>query len=125
MDEAGGEKAKPDNRGCIWVMLVIVVFAIGATIISSLGEDSGAEAEGPTDAGAIDVCREAVKAKLKAPGTAEFLEEVATTDGDNYKVSGQVDAENSFGAMLRLSWSCDATWMYGTTWQGVTANVTE
>lgn len=54
-------------------------------------------------------CREAVERKLKAPTTAKFpyyQQFSAYRDGDGYSVSGYVDAQNSFGAMIRTSFSC-------------------
>jgi hypothetical protein len=48
---------------------------------------------------------------LKAPGTAKFGgEEYSTRNTDiPVRVSGWVDAENSFGALVRNRYSCLAT----------------
>jgi len=55
------------------------------------------------------VAQEAVKQRLKAPATADFpLEPLRTahkTDGA-IELASYVDAENSFGANLRLRWYC-------------------
>lgn len=110
---------KAGNKGCVWVFMAIVVFAIGATVVSNLSEKD----EGPSDSGAIDVCHQAVDEQLKAPGTADYSGELVTHTGNDYTVTGQVDAENSFGASLRLEWSCKATWQSGTDWRPVTAMV--
>lgn len=74
--------------------------------------------QGPTAADARGVCRRAVLARLKAPSTASFA---GWTDGDQGPVLVQgssppqfawaswVDAQNSFGARIRLNFSCMVT----------------
>jgi hypothetical protein len=59
-------------------------------------------------------CEKLVQGKLKAPATANFTEVFTTknTAGD-YITKGNVDAENSFGANLRNTFTC-------TTHHGVT-----
>lgn len=54
-------------------------------------------------------CANRIIEGLKAPSTAEFSEPVAEDDGDSsFVVTGSVDAENSFGAMLRKDYECYA-----------------
>lgn len=53
-------------------------------------------------------CQEQVKERLKSPSTADFSDVEVSADGDLYTVSGVVDAENSFGAKTRSSWTCTA-----------------
>lgn len=45
--------------------------------------------------------------KLKAPATADFTDGSDSGGPNSYTITGTVDAENSFGAMLRTGWSCD------------------
>lgn len=56
-------------------------------------------------------CETFVKRKLKAPATAEFApshELTISGEGDGpWKVTGYVDAENSFGAKLRSRYYCE------------------
>lgn len=52
-------------------------------------------------------CKDQVKARLKAPSTAEFSDVEAVGYAGSYTVTGNVDAENSFGAALRSTFSCD------------------
>ncbi|HDK7176616.1 TPA: hypothetical protein PTV31_003234 [Clostridium botulinum] len=51
-----------------------------------------------------------IEQKLKSPSTAKFQEFdeklVRDLGGDQYKVSGYVDAENGFGANIRSNWHC-------------------
>jgi len=54
-------------------------------------------------------CSEFVRQQLKAPTTAGFPQElrrVSGPDNGEFTVTGVVDAENSFGAMLRQPYSC-------------------
>lgn len=51
---------------------------------------------------AISQCEGEVKERLKAPSTAKF--ESNATGGGPWTVTGTVDAENSFGAMIRSSY---------------------
>ncbi len=56
---------------------------------------------------ARDACREFVLDRIKSPATAEFSDErVIGIDPGPYTVAGNVDSENSFGALLRGTYSC-------------------
>lgn len=59
--------------------------------------------------GAIDACQDWVRDQLKAPSTAEFVNVDATDSDDPYIVTGDVDADNGFGAHVRTYWHCEAT----------------
>lgn len=93
--------------GLLW----IVGKACGATDYSSPGNTSagGYNAE--------SVCEGSVKQQLKAPSTASFSGEEATGGPTDYTVTGNVDAENSFGAKLRSTWTCSAS-HDGDNWTG-------
>ena len=55
---------------------------------------------------AIQACRDDVRSQLKAPRTAKFSGETATKLDGGWRVTGVVDAESSFGALVRTSRSC-------------------
>lgn len=55
---------------------------------------------------AEDQCEEFVKRRLKAPSTAKFEGTTARTVAEKWIVTGQVDAQNSFGAPLRSYFEC-------------------
>lgn len=62
------------------------------------------------------VCKGAVEEKLKAPSTADFpwLPDKVSTDGEGlYIVLGHVDAQNSFGAVLRSQVGCKLKYQGG------------
>lgn len=57
-----------------------------------------------------DNCRDVVKDRLRAPGTAKFSGESVSASGvHDYTVTGSVDSENGFGALLRSTYVCSAT----------------
>lgn len=63
-------------------------------------------------------CQDAVLDDLKAPATAQFSDVDATLSGnDEYSVTGAVDAENGFGALIRNSFACITKLSTGDTWE--------
>ncbi len=60
--------------------------------------------------GARAAARNFVVEKLKAPATAEFGDITAIQLGDGtWAVSGSVDSQNSFGALIRSQFDCSIT----------------
>jgi hypothetical protein len=76
---------------------------------------------------AVQLCRELVRSRLKAPATAVFPDQSFDGMRDDYEtrfgksgdgyaqvvVSAYVDAQNSFGALLRTPWSCRVSYTGG------------
>jgi hypothetical protein len=60
------------------------------------------------DITAVYACEKAVAENLKAPATAKFSSQAG---GGNpiWTVTGYVDAENSFGALIRSAYACEVT----------------
>lgn len=53
------------------------------------------------------VCQKAARAQLKAPATAQFgTVSPVSLGGGRFQVAGPVDAENSYGALLRMTYDC-------------------
>lgn len=86
-----------------WPLLAYIV-------VFSMFSDGTDGAASPADIGratSIRVCQDAVRERLKAPSTAEFSgESYQAPQSHKRVVTGDVDAQNSYGAMLRSSWSC-------------------
>lgn len=94
--------------GCVMIpVLLIASFTLYSCVVPS----------GPrevTEQSAItfgkDVCQDAMKNGLKAPGSADFSNESATANkvGDAWTVSvrGLVEAENSFGGTVGIDYEC-------------------
>ena len=99
----------------VWVGIVIAVIVVW-TVVASFGGDDGPD-RGPGDRfGAEDVCKQAVKDRLKAPATAKFSSTKATLSGGSWTVTGAVDSENSFGALVRGNFTCQADHQVDENW---------
>lgn len=87
---------------------------IGVTAAAMIGLAIyvGADDSSSTDGSAYVkvACRDWVKDRLKSPGSADFSSEVATHEGARYTVRGAVDSDNSFGASIRNTYVCVATY---------------
>lgn len=106
------------SRWLLWVVLGLVVLGLAGIggALYLVNADEPDRERGPSRSALISACRDAVRAKLKAPASAKFpggerVENVGTT----YRVFGQVDAQNSFGALLRGNFRCVAT-LEGQAW---------
>lgn len=84
---------------------LVVLLLAGCTSSGNAGDD-----EQLNRYVAIQACEGSVKKQLKAPSTADFVEEHARKSGPTrYEITGAVDSENSFGAKLRSAWFGTAT----------------
>jgi hypothetical protein len=134
VQETGGQAAARDtapaavksfvgqHRRVLWLVVAAAVLTL---IVLSLTACSSAEAGEPVPAttsaepdplaemraekaDAVAACEEFVKGYLKAPATATFadVEASAIGDGHTWEVLGGVDSENSYGALVRSTFSC-------------------
>lgn len=110
-------------RRRVWPFVVAaavgVVLVVGVSVGVMLYATSRPAAPTVTEsaapmAGLLPACHEEAKLKLRAPGTARFGGET-TAGTDPYVVSGWVDSENGFGALVRNRYECTA-WR-GTDWR--------
>lgn len=110
------ESAKHAARGCGIVVLVCGLL-FGASIAYFALRTPPALTADP--AGAWSVCKQFVTQRLRSPGSAKFPffgQQFATpVGGDAYRVRSYVDSQNGFGALLRSEFTCDVTWIRGTT----------
>jgi hypothetical protein len=96
--------------GCLGI-IVLMIFA-------SLQGGSSTPTQGDRY-GAYDVCQKFVSMRLRAPGSAKFpsltADGVSAVDlgGGRYSVSAYVDSQNGFGALLRMTFSCEVNWQSG------------
>ncbi|UJP39325.1 hypothetical protein [Cellulomonas palmilytica] len=98
------ETPKKGGWGCLWLAVLVIGVPAACTAIAS---SSGQGSWEPTSREATAVCEDWVREKLKAPSSAEFSGATASGYGAGpYTVSGKVDAQNSFGALIRSSWTC-------------------
>jgi len=113
-EEADEEQAPTKRKAPAWFVIGAVVLVLGCCGFFYFKSTSD---EGkPDDLGAQTVCQTFVERRLKAPSTAKFSHAKVTNDGTTWTVSGSVDAENSFGAMLRHNYVCTVRPAAGENW---------
>lgn len=103
------DKATKAALGCILIPIGVVV--VGVLVIVGIFVFSPKDPANAYSAQSIQACRDAVRADLKAPSTADFSSEQADKTSDDpvtYRVTGSVDADNSYGAHIRSSYTCTA-----------------
>ncbi|PZF63343.1 hypothetical protein DEI81_08015 [Curtobacterium sp. MCBD17_013] len=81
----------------------IVALAIILTVIGSFSHSSD-DSVSDNSFEAKSACENQVKDHLKSPSTAKFNDSVSGVGP--FTVTGTVDSENSFGAMLRSNFEC-------------------
>lgn len=116
--------AKPSSAGGIaagGILAVLLVIVVASCVNSETDEPAGGD-----EVGAQVVCEDFVTDRLKSPATAEFTDAVAvpTTNADEFEVTGNVDSENGFGAMLRSSYTCTVVNTGGDNWRLVDLSIT-
>lgn len=105
------EGYKKDTRVAMILSGVVVLIVVIAAGIN----DGGSQAP-PTTVPAVDhgsragaevACERFVERQLKAPSTAKYKDRVTVQGIDkSWTVTGNVDAQNSFGAMIRNGFIC-------------------
>ena len=101
----GNAAPKKKKNGCLTAFLIVVGVYVLLGVIGSISSSSSGGIEN-TDSNAMSYAKIIVKDHLKAPSTAKFCNtatEMKATNLGGYKwrVTGWVDAQNSFGAMVR------------------------
>lgn len=87
----------------------------GWVLLSFMASSGDSDAPQDDSLLAYNLATECVKQQLKSPSTAEFAglfekkNHVTSLGGDVYKIRSYVDAQNSFGAVIRSQWSCTIT----------------
>jgi hypothetical protein len=107
--------SRPNAAQRLWLRLSVWqrVLAVALVIGAFFGVALLASNIGPTESEAEQQCQARVELRLKSPSTADFgassTRELGST-GARWEVTGVVDAENSFGGTVRLSYKCDMSY---------------
>lgn len=101
-DYAAYEKKK-QNKSALVVAIILAVLVLSYLVIS---ENSKEEKifEKDLKIDAFVIAKNFIRQNLKAPSTAEFQsypEATISNDGNQFTIYTYVDAQNSFGAMIR------------------------
>lgn len=100
--------AKQTAIGCGVFLVLALIF--GGVMSSCMANAGKQDTTNLGDGGHAKIaCRGMVQDKLKAPSTADFSNESVSGSGTSWTVSGSVDAQNSFGAKIRSSYTCSIT----------------
>lgn len=107
-------------------ILIVLGIIVGLVVLGELaGSDGGGDSSSDKKNAAFEICKEFVTDRLKAPGSATFRnyyqddgEVQVSGSGDGpYEVVSSVDSENSFGASLRIGFTCTVTNTGGDHWR--------
>lgn len=102
--DTSGEASKGAPQW-VWTLGAFLVLALCVGGAYLAGRDTSTPEDLPRDA--KRVCQEDfVPKRLKAPKTAEFSGVTVTESGGVYTVTGSVDSQNGFGALIRSSFTC-------------------
>ena len=103
---------KKHNRLIVLLAVLAALLLFGvAPLIVLLVRENKADLERPAriQAMTIGACRTAVENELKSPATAQYSHESVLFDKNKpnvFLVSGSVDAQNGFGALVRNGYIC-------------------
>ena len=85
--------------------IAVTILAISPLVACS--SSSGSEKDAGDEWSAQAVCEEFVKDRLKSPATADFSDEERLQMSETvFVVTGSVDSENGFGALIRNNFTC-------------------
>ncbi|MFW6342881.1 MAG: hypothetical protein ACOC00_07665 [Halothiobacillaceae bacterium] len=93
-----------------WALALMVGFSAYTFWGDEPSDGAGQSAPAPvSEIGAWSACKSAAKARLKAPATAEFPwrpDSSSKISTDQMRVTGYVDAQNGYGAVVRSQVVC-------------------
>lgn len=114
LESKDDDDTKKKRPGCVvWGLVFVALVVIWALIVDPGPDDDEVDAYS-----AQRQCQDWVEEQLRAPATAEFSNQDVTVTGTNaWEVTGDVDAENGFGALVRNEWTCTIR-LDGDTWRG-------
>ena len=102
-----------DTKHISWkqaAIILVLVFGGAIGLAGWLAESSPAPQTRDTRKQAIYCARDQVRLLLKAPSTAKFPrtsdDQVTDMGGGTFEIKSYVDAQNSFGAMIRTRYTC-------------------
>jgi len=119
----------PADSLMVKIITFVFVVLVGWGVVSFFGSSSEPkQLEQPTESYAYVHCKYNVEQRLKSPSTADFgsINQTAISQlrkgmrgkkhEIQYLVTGYVDSQNSFGAMLRSTYRCKITGQTGGKW---------
>lgn len=114
------EPAKKKYRWWHWALLFTPALLIGGCTVGVIASGGG---DGNPQGHVQSACEQAVKARLKAPGSASFHTGATEVKPQIWRVVGDVDATNSFGGSVRTPFTCSVVWQSDKTAEVVAVTV--
>ena len=121
--QSNEKKEGGKGRGCLILILILVGLAIAGSISggSSSSGGGGGSRDSAEAVGAWVVCQDFIEDRLKAPSTAEYpsgySQYTTKLSSVRFRVDAFVDAQNSFGAMIRNEFSCTVEYQGNDRWR--------
>jgi hypothetical protein len=122
-----GKKVRP-GRVVLFVVFFALCGACGVALASAGSHSSDSTTAQVKEMTAFDMCKQSVRAKLKAPSTAKFRDyfgdQAPTISGSGdgpYNIASTVDSQNGFGAMIRSTFLCTAIDRGGDQWSATSS----
>lgn len=95
-------------RGCLGAAVLVPVLFVGGCFVLLNSAKDNPPGESQMQAAATVACRDATKEQLKSPRSAKFSDESVSGSAGSYRVVGSVDAQNTYGALVRARFTCTA-----------------
>lgn len=96
---------KKSGAGLLWGCVGCVAIPVAViAIIMGIGAANREPYDGNNEYEAIAQCEDRIERLLKSPSTADFNSNA--TGSGTWTVTGTVDSENGFGAMIRSDFQC-------------------
>lgn len=118
---AGGRVSNALDLTLMWAMILVpiaLILWLGASCVGNfkdgMDEQDKKMQETRSQREAEDACKDLVRQQLKSPGSADFQDPGISGQGGTYTIVGTVDSQNSFGALVRLGYTCDMSGGTGT-----------
>ena len=115
--------------GCLAVATILVLAVVICLVaFYPSGKNAKPTPDVPTEFGGYSVCQQFLEKKLKAPGTAEYQpldETIHSLNGLLFTVTAYVDAQNSFGALIRRTFNCQVVYAGKDIWNLILVELNE
>lgn len=100
---------------------LVTLSIFGLLALGSSDSNKSPQASEPDALSAYTMCQQFTEQRLKAPSTAKwpwgYSDKTTDLGGGRYRVRTYVDAQNSFGAMIRNQVDCTVRFVGGDKWQ--------
>lgn len=115
------DKNKNKDKKNFRVGLIAILAIVAVIVLWTSFSGGGSVSKGPGKIEAYSVSQEFVQERLKTPSTAKFPvfkdDMVVHLNNNRFKVSSYVDAQNSFGAVVRTLYTCWIKNVGGNEWE--------